>query len=151
GNRAILAITQLHRTCRSGRSARRRLPPAIPAARGPPISALRDGPLSRIGESAVLPVRRHTEDDLEWNLRRIPPFCSVEDHGRHEQIGALVACGCGMDSGGHRWADRLCRATLPGGRLVTSWRPLDTAFGHAARVQATAVAALLAFVLGVVV
>src|SRR6516164_9541609 len=57
-----------------------------------------------------------------------------------------------MDSGDGRWPDRVCCAALSGGRLVMSWRSSSCLLsGSRARVGATALAALLAFVLGVAV
>jgi lipopolysaccharide export system permease protein len=79
-----VAIADLHRACRSGGSARRRLPPAIPAAFGATLSARRYGYAGRFGEPALLPVWGRAEDGFKRHRRRVPSVRTVEDHGGHE-------------------------------------------------------------------
>ena len=71
----------------------------------------------------------------------------TEDMSKSELMSPV---GGGMDSGRRRRPDRICRAVVPGGRIVASWRsPLCPGLSSGVRVGATALAALLLFVLGV--
>src|SRR5262249_62109497 len=108
----MLPIAELQRTYRAGRAARRRLPPAIPAAPCATVSACRDGPARRFGEPPILPIWRRAENDLKRHLSRLPFVRVVQDHGRHEQIGTVVSVGGGMDTGGDWYAYRVCRTFL---------------------------------------
>src|SRR5262249_375320 len=111
-----------------------------------------DGPARRLGEPALLPLWRRAKNDPKRHLGRLPFVRVVQNHRGHEQVGVTATVSWGMDSGDGRWPDGVCCAALSGGRVVMSWRSSSCLLsGSRARVGATALAALLAFVLGVAV